>query len=104
VSTLCEVLFDVAIRGLRRLGLLGQLIGLPLILYVEIPVETGAAQRELEEIARHAHIALNQEQLKAPTRAARRGAAWERRGELSPLANRCRPHPAHAPAGGEQCT
>lgn len=52
MSTILELLFDYANRRLRRLGLLGALIGLPLIVYVEIPVETAAIQTELHNIGR----------------------------------------------------
>jgi hypothetical protein len=50
MSAILEVLFDHANRRLRRFGLLGALIGLPLIVYVEIPVETAAIQIELHNI------------------------------------------------------
>jgi hypothetical protein len=50
MSTILEFIFDYANRRLRRLGLLGTLIGLPLIVYVEIPVETAAIQTELHNI------------------------------------------------------
>ena len=50
MSTILESLFDYANRRLRRLGLLGTLIGLPLIVYVEIPVEIAAIQTELHNI------------------------------------------------------
>lgn len=52
MSTLLEVLFDHANRRLRRLGLLGALIGLPLIVYVEIPVITTAAHDEIQSVMR----------------------------------------------------
>lgn len=52
MSTLLEVLFDQANRRLRRLGLLGALIGLPLIVYVEIPVITTATRDEIQMVMR----------------------------------------------------
>ncbi len=52
MSTLLEVLFDHANRRLRRLGLLGALLGLPLIVYVEIPVITAAARDEIQSVIR----------------------------------------------------
>jgi hypothetical protein len=52
MSTLLEVLFDHANRRMRRLGLLGALIGLPLIVYVEIPVITTPARDEIQSVMR----------------------------------------------------
>jgi len=53
VSPIWELLFERANRRLRRLGLLGVLVGLPLIIYIEIPVETAAVQSELQGIGRN---------------------------------------------------
>jgi hypothetical protein len=52
MSALLEVLFDHANRRLRRLGLLGALIGLPLIVYVEIPVITASTRNEIQGVMR----------------------------------------------------
>jgi hypothetical protein len=67
MSTILEVLFDDANRRLRRLGLLGALIGLPLIVYVEIPAETAAIQTELHNIGRSVthNLLENQQRIRA---------------------------------------
>jgi len=66
VSTLLEVLFDHANRRLRRLGLLGALIGLPLIVYVEIPVITAAARDEIQSVMRGVTRNLRARERRAP--------------------------------------
>jgi hypothetical protein len=66
MSTLLEVLFDHANRRLRRLGLFGALIGLPLIVYVEIPVITAATRDEIQSVMRGVARNLRTHQLRAP--------------------------------------
>lgn len=63
MSTVLELLFDCANRRLRQLGLLGVLIGLPVIFYVEIPLEAATVQSELQGIGRHALNTLHQQQV-----------------------------------------
>jgi hypothetical protein len=67
MSTILEVLFDHANRRLRRFGLLGALISLPLIIYVEIPAETAAIQTELHNIGRSVthNLLENQQRIRA---------------------------------------
>jgi hypothetical protein len=66
MSTLLEMLFDRANRRLRRLGLLGALIGLPLIVYVEIPLITAAARDEIESVMRGVTRNLRTHERRAP--------------------------------------
>jgi hypothetical protein len=66
MSTLLEVLFDHANRRLRRLGLVGALIGLPLIVYVEIPVITAAARDEIQSVMRGITRNLQEHERRAP--------------------------------------
>lgn len=67
MSTILEILFDYANRRLRRLGLLGTLIGLLLIVYVEIPAETAVTQTELHNIGRSVthNLLERQQQIRA---------------------------------------
>ena len=73
MSTLWELLFDGANRRLRKLGLIGVLIGLPLILYVEIPVETAAVQSELQNIGRSVLKTVHQHQQQVHRHSSPRG-------------------------------
>jgi hypothetical protein len=68
MSTIWELLFERANRRLRRLGVLGVLIGLPVIVYVEIPVETAAIQSELQSIGRTVVHNIHENQQKAQGR------------------------------------
>jgi hypothetical protein len=68
MSEIWKVLFAHATRRLRRLGLFGVLIGLALIVYVEIPVETAAIQSELQSIGRTVVHNIHENQQKAQGR------------------------------------
>ena len=68
MSTIWELLFERANRRLRRLGVLGVLIGVPVIVYVEIPVETAAIQSELQSIGRTVVHNIHENQQKAQGR------------------------------------
>ena len=66
MSTLLEVLFDRANRRLRRLGLLGAVIALPLIVYVEIPLMTAVARDEIENLMRGVTRNIRTHERRAP--------------------------------------
>ena len=75
MSLIWELLFDRAHRRLRRLGLLGILVAFPVIVYVEIPIETAAIQSELQRIVRTIRRNVHESERRARTDEHRRADA-----------------------------